>query len=120
MISEWKTISPCPSERALALCPQKTAEEAEEGTHWVAIERIQSAGDALAAALAVGLVRVEPAHLAPLERAEPDGREPVRRQLRVVEREPVVEDLHAAEVDAAPPRRRAGRLIRVGGRGVQR
>jgi len=54
MMSEWKTISPCPSERALALCPQKTADEAEEGTHWVAIERIQSAGDALAAALEPG------------------------------------------------------------------
>ena len=54
MLSEWKTISPCSSERALALCPPKTADEAEDGTHWVAIERIQSAGDALAAALKPG------------------------------------------------------------------
>ena len=50
--AQWKTISPCRDGRAAELAKVDATDT--EPTHWVAIDRIQSAEDAFSAALQVG------------------------------------------------------------------
>ena len=50
--AQWKTISPCLDGRAAAVANEETPPP--EPTHWVAVERLQSAEDAFASALAIG------------------------------------------------------------------
>ena len=50
--TQWKTTSPCLDGRAAAFANEEPT--TEEPTHWVVVDRVQSADDALASALAVG------------------------------------------------------------------
>ena len=50
--TQWKTTSPCLDGRAAAFANEEPT--TEEPTHWVVVDRVQSADDAFQSALAVG------------------------------------------------------------------